>query len=150
MSFIITVIVLIWVSQKIDVVIRANRAKRIRQEQKTRQEQARLAREQERLAREQSRQAERIAKAEARLMTLEQRITNAERTISHFSAILEDLRQQAQVIDNRIWYYSSKGLPCETQKKELLKLNERIFQTESKIIRAEQTKALAEKQMKAA
>lgn len=112
-------------------------------------EQTRQRREQERQAKEQERQAEQLKKHEERLLRLEQRMALAEREIAHYAPMLEDLKAKARELDNRVWYLDSIGLPCTGAKNELTKINEKMYRIETKVLKAEQEKALCEKQMSA-
>ena len=112
-------------------------------------EQTRQRREQERQAKEQERQDAQLAKPEERLFRLEQRMALAEREIAHYAPMLEDLKTKARELDNRVWYLESIGLPCTGAKNELTKINEKMYRIETKVFKAEQEKALCEKQMSA-
>ena len=109
-------------------------------------EQMRQRKEQERLAKAElaqqawNRKQEEInRKNEERIFCLEQRMELAERDIAHYKPLLESLEEQYANLDNRIWYLSSKGLPCEGLKRERDKLSERMYKMETKVIKAQQT-----------
>ena len=109
-------------------------------------EQMRQRKEQERLAKAElaqqawNRKQEEInRKNEERIFALEQRMELAEREIAHYKPLLESLEEQYANLDNRIWYLSSKGLPCEGLKRERDKLSERMYKMETKVIKAQQT-----------
>lgn len=156
MKVIIIGLIIWWIAQKLEIA-RRRRIQRIYAEQKERQrrqmelerEQARLAKEQERQAREQERQAEQLARHEAQVIRFEQRIDLAEREISYYSPILEELTKKAKVLDNKIWWYEQKGLPCAGLKQELSKIKEKAFATETRIIKARQAREFAKKQLAA-
>ena len=108
-----------------------------------------LEKEQERQRKEQERQAAQLQKHEERLMKLEQRMALAEREIAHYKPLLEQLKEQEEILGNKVWYYESIGLPCTGTKKELEKISEKVYRMETKVIKAEQDKAFCEKQMSA-
>lgn len=112
-------------------------------------EQIRQQKEQERLAREQAKQAEQLARHEERIAKLEQQIVLAEREIAHYQPIVEELRKQAEELDYKVRYYESKGLLCGGTKKELERVNEKLYQTESKIIKAQFSKSTAQQKLTA-
>lgn len=109
-------------------------------------EQMRQRKEQERLVKAElaqqawNRKQEEInRKNEERIFALEQRMELAEREIAHYKPLLESLEEQYRALDNKIWYLSGKGLPCEGMKKERDKLSERMYRFETKILKAQQT-----------
>ena len=112
-------------------------------------EQLRLQREQERQAKEQARQAEQLAKHEKRIADLEFRMSEAERTIEHYKPQLDDLLRKAEEMDNRIWWYTQKGLPCEGIKKELVKVKDKAFKIETIVNKAEHIKEQAQRELAA-
>lgn len=164
MSFIITAIILFWLVEKIDIVRHNRRIQRIREEQarqraeqarqreeqaRARRERAMLEQEQRRQAREQERIDEALKRHEYELVRLTQRLELAEREISHYSPVLEALEKQAGVLENKIWWYEKNGLPCQGIKQELDKIKAKAYQVKTKIIKAEQTKALCQKKIAA-
>ena len=110
-------------------------------------EQMRQRREQERQAREQARQAEQLAKHEERIARLERQVTLAEREIAHYQPIVDDLRRQAEELAYKVEYYESKGLLCGGYKAQLEKVNNKLYQAETKVIKAQFTKQNAEQKM---
>lgn len=108
-----------------------------------------LEKEQERQRREQERQAAQLQKHEERLMKLEQRMERAEREIAHYSPILEEMKAEYTALDNRIWYYQTKCLPCSGLIEKRQKLSEKLYRIDTKVFKAEQDKAFCEKQMSA-
>jgi len=88
-------------------------------------------------------------KNEERLLRLEQRMELAEREIAHYKPLLESMQERYRELDNKVWYLSGMGLPCEGLKKERDKLSEQMYKIETKVIKARQEKAFCEKQMSA-
>lgn len=112
-------------------------------------EQVRM-REAERKQAEWNRKQEEInRKNDERMMRLEQRVALAEREIDHYRPVLEELEQRARELDNKVWWYGQKGLPCSSVKAELKKVNEQMYRVETKILKAEQARDFCEKQMSA-
>ena len=110
----------------------------------------RQAAEQARLEREQQKQAEQIAKQEIRLLALEQRIALADHDIDFYRPQVEQAEKEIRELDNKVWYFTQKGLPCEGYKTKLEKKQKALHQIQTKLIKAEQAKALAERQIEAA
>ena len=109
-----------------------------------------LAAEQAKLEREQAKQAEQIAKQEIRLLALEQKIALADHDIDFYRPQVEQAEKEIRELDNKVWYFTQKGLPCEGYKTKLEKKQKALHQIQTKLIKAEQAKALAERQIKAA
>ena len=171
-----TLLVLIGIVWGVSALVRASReAKRQREVDRIRREQARraaeqarmrqewreaqarakaetarlieLEREQERQAREQARQAEQLAKHEERIARLEQQVTLAEREIAHYQPIVDELRRQADELTLKVEYYESKGLLCGGYKAQLEKVNNKLYNAETKVIKAQFAKQNAEQKM---
>ena len=100
-----------------------------------------------RLEKEQERQAAQLAKHEERLLRLEQRMALAEREIAHYKPMLEELRKQETDLDNKVWYYEQRGLPCSGVKKELEKMREKAYRIETKVFKAQQDIDFCARQM---
>lgn len=113
-------------------------------------EMRRQAAEQAKLEREQQKQAEQIAKQEIRLLALEQRIALANHDIDFYRPQVEQAEKEIRELDNKVWYFTQKGLPCEGYKTKLEKKQKALHQIQTKLIKAEQAKALAERQIEAA
>ena len=113
-------------------------------------ERQRLEAEQARLEREQQKQAEQIAKQEIRLLALEQKIALADHDIDFYRPQVEQAEKEIRELDNKVWYFTQKGLPCEGYKTKLEKKQKALHQIQTKLIKAEQAKALAERQIEAA
>ena len=109
-----------------------------------------LAAEQAKLEREQAKQAEQIAKQEIRLLALEQKIALADHDIDFYRPQVEQAEKEIRELDNKVWYFTQKGLPCEGYKTKLEKKQKALHQIQTKLIKAEQAKALAERQIEAA
>ena len=109
-----------------------------RQQMVQRRQQRQMVETQQRIIVEQQRQAEQLQRHEERLFALEQKMELAEREIAHYKPLLESLGEQYANLDNRIWYLSGKGLPCEGLKRERDKLSERMYKMETKVIKAQQ------------
>lgn len=107
-------------------------------------EQARLAREQERLAREQAQQAAKMARQEEIIMKMQQRIDNAEREIEHINVLCAPLEQKVYDLRYKTQYYDSIGLPCAGMKAQLVKLEEQLYRYETRRIKAQQARELAQ------
>ena len=118
-----------------------------RQQMVQRRQQRQMAETQQRIIAQQARQAEQLAKHEERIFALEQKMELAEREIAHYKPLLESLEEQYRALDNKIWYLSSKGLPCEGLKKQRNKLSEQMFRMETKVIKAQQAIDLCQAQM---
>lgn len=157
MSTLVIILILWWIAEKVDIIRQRKRVQRIQAEQqrqraeqtRLRQQQAQQAREQERIRKEQTRQAEILNKHEAQIMRLEQRIALAEREIEHYTPMFEELEQKARELDNRIWWYQKNGLPCQGIKDQLEKIKAKSYSIETKIVKAQQTKAFCQKQIAA-
>lgn len=164
MSTIIIVLIIWWIAQRLEAIRQNRRIQRIREEQarqraeqarqreeqaRARREQARLEQEQRRQAREQERMDEALKRHEDQLVRLTQRLELAEREISHYSPVLEALEKQAEILDNKVWWYEKNGLPCQGIKQELDKIKAKAYQVETKIIKAQQTKAFCQKKIAA-
>ena len=108
-----------------------------------------LEKEQERQRKEQERQAIQLQKHEERLMKLEQRMERAEREIAHYSPILEEMKAEYEALDNRIWYYQTKGLPCSGLIDKRQKLSEKLYRIDTKVFKAQQDIDFCNKQMSA-
>ena len=113
-------------------------------------EMRRQAAEQAKLEREQQKQAEQIAKQEIRLLALEQKIALADHDINFYRPQVEQAEKEIRELDNKVWYFTQKGLPCEGYKTKLEKKQKALHQIQTKLIKAEQAKALAERQIEAA
>lgn len=101
----------------------------------------------EKLEREQAKQAEIIQKHETMILRLQQRIDLAEREISHYQPIADELRAEAKALDFKVKYFESKGLPNSGYRKQLEVVNKKLYSAETKILKAQQSIDLAEKQM---
>ena len=110
-------------------------------------EQERQAKEQARLAKEQERQAAQLERHEEMLAKLQNKLDLAVRDIEHYSPMLEELQEQKKQLGFDIWRYEKRGLPCSAKKAEMVKLDEKIYRLETKIIKAEQTKELCESKL---
>lgn len=118
-----------------------------REQQRLRREQDRQRREQERQQREQERQAAILAKHEEQLVKLQQQVELAEREIAHYSPIVAELRAESERLSALVDYYQSKGLLCGGYRDQLAKVNERLYQVEGKVIKAQFAKSNAERKM---
>lgn len=105
-------------------------------------EQMRIAREQERQAKEQARQAEQLAR-------LEQQVSLAEREIAHYQPIVDELRREAEGLAYKVEYFEGRGLPCAGYKTQLERVNEKLYRMETKVIKAENTKQIAQRKLSA-
>ena len=113
-------------------------------------EQIRLKKEQERQAKEMARQAQILKKHEARILALEQKIALAEHDLAFYRPQVEKAEQEVRELDNKVWYFTKHGLPCQGYKDQLERKQKALHNLQTKVIKAEQAKALAEKQMQAA
>lgn len=120
-----------------------------REQDRQRREQERLAREQERQAKEQARQAAQLARHEEQLAKLEQQIDLAEREIAHYGPIVDQLRQESEALTFKVEHYENRGLPCGGYKTQLERVNEKLFRMETKLIKAENTKQIAQHKLSA-
>ena len=118
-----------------------------RQQMVQRRQQRQMVETQQRIIVEQQRQAEQLQRHEERLFALEQKMELAEREIAHYKPLLESLEEQYRALDNKIWYLSGKGLPCEGLKRERDKLSERMYKMETKVIKAKQAIDLCQVKM---
>ena len=117
-------------------------------------EQMRQRKEQERLARAELQQLAWNQKQEAinrkneeRIMALEQKMELAEREIAHYKPLLDSLEERYNALDNKIWYLSDRGLPCEGLKKERDRLSEQMYKVETKVFKAQQVMDLCKFKM---
>lgn len=123
--------------------LRRQQAEQVRQFK----EQQRLANEQKRQAEEQTRQAVLIQKQEERIMKLEQKIALANHDIEYYQPVCDDLKKQIHDMELKIWYYEQKGLPCSAMKEKVQKAKSKLHSVETKVLKANQVKALAERQI---
>lgn len=93
--------------------------------------------EQEKLEKEQRRQAEVLAKHEEQISKLNSKLALVEREIDHYKPMLEALEEEIEALDNKVWYFDSKGLPCSGYKKQLAQKKEQAYRMETKVIKAE-------------
>ena len=136
---------------------RAAETERLRREWRQRQEEAKaetarliaVQREQERQAKEQARQAAQLAKHEEQLARLEQQVILAEREIAHYGPIVDQLRQESEALTFKVEHYENRGLPCGGYKTQLERVNEKLFRMETKLIKAENTKQIAQHKLSA-
>ena len=123
---------------------------RLAQEQQLQaKEQERQRREQERQAKEQARQAAQLAKHEEQLARLEQQVILAEREIAHYGPIVDQLRQESEALTFKVEHYENRGLPCGGYKTQLERVNEKLYRMETKVIKAENTKQIAQRKLSA-
>ena len=108
-----------------------------------------LEREAMRLSAVQEKQAVQLAKHEEQIAKLNFRMAEAERTLNHYKPLLENLLAKQTELDNKVWYYKQRGLPCSGAEKELAKISEQVFKMEGKINKAEFEKRMAENKLSA-
>ena len=101
------------------------------------QEQARIREEQERQAEILAEHTAALAKHEERISKLEFRMAMVEREINHYRPMLEALEEEIEALDNKVWYFEQKGLPCAGIKKQLAQKKEQAYRMETKVIKAE-------------
>lgn len=129
--------------------IAAKQAAELKAREAIAREQERIAREQARQAAEQKRQAEQLAKQQERLARLEQQVSLAEREIEHYSPIVDQLRREAEGLAFKVEYFEGRGLPCGGYKTQLERVNEKLYRLETKVIKAENTKQIAQRKLSA-
>ena len=126
------------------------------QREQEREEKARLRAEaeqqkiNERLEKEQQKQAEELRKQQIRLLSLEQKIALADHDIEFYRPQVEEAEKEIRGLEAKVWYFSQRGLPCQGYRDKLEKKQKALHQIQTKLIKAEQQKTLAEKQMQAA
>ena len=118
---------------------RARERRRLAELERIRQEQRR----------EQERQAAQLARQEERLAQLQQQLALAQREIDHVQPIVDELKQQAHELTYKIAYFENRGLPCGGLKTELAKVNDRLYRTETRLIKAEFNKQNAQHKLTA-
>lgn len=137
-------------------------AARMRQEWKQRQEEAKLEtarlialereamrqREVERKQAEWNRKQEEInRKTEERLLRLEQKMELAKRDEAHYSEEVTAITIDMKAVKGYVDYMKGRGLPCNGKEAELEKLSKKLYNAETKLIKARQARELCEKQM---
>lgn len=111
--------------------IMANANKRVMQmANEIRKEQAAQRARMDKIEKEQRRQAELLEK-------MEYQFTAAKKEVEHYKPLLERLTQEITDLDNKIWYYEQRGLPCTAMKDKLFKLEEKRFGLERKLDKAQ-------------
>lgn len=105
-------------------------------------------REVERKQAEWNRKQEEInRKTEERLLRLEQKMELAKRDEAHYSEEVTAITIDMKAVKGYVDYMKGRGLPCKGKEAELEKLNKKLYNTETKLIKARQARELCEKQM---
>ena len=84
-----------------------------------------------------ARQEEINRKHDEQIAKLNNKLSLVEREIDHYRPMLEALEEEIEALDNKVWYFESKGLPCSGYKKQLAQKKEQAYRMETKVIKAE-------------
>ena len=105
-------------------------------------------REVERKQAEWNRKQEEInRKTEERLLRLEQKMELAKRDEAHYSEEVTEITIDMKAVKGYVDYMKGRGLPCKGKEAELEKLSKKLYNAETKLIKARQARELCEKQM---